>query len=221
MIAAVIHNIFLVILAGILLAGVVWFTFLGLGQRRRARVLGRLANRAKMRFSREDQFDIPQIYRELVLFGSGHSRCASNVTFGRFAEKRIYACDFHYEIGHGMRRSTRHYGVILADAQIDLPSVLMWNELDAVAAPLEVLKPDGRVRRWSYVGDGDLAAVLAEACIELADQAVSIQTAGSTLMMCMPIRSSGQNYTDMFAALPEVLGCMASASVQSGDVRPR
>lgn len=221
MIAAVIQNVFLVILAGVLLAGVVWFTILGLGQRRRATVLSRLANLAGMRFSREDPFDMPQVYGDLVLFASGHSRCASNVTFGRVAEKRIRACDFHYEIGHGMRRSTRHYGVVLVDAQTDLPAVLMWNEMDAVAAPLEVLQPDGRVRRWSYVGDGDLAAALAEACGELADQAVSIQTAGSILMMCMPIRNRARNYADMLAAMPAMLAALAFAFVTSGDEKPQ
>ena len=202
----------MVILAGVMLAGVGWFTILGLAQRRRTMLMARLANRTGMRFSREDPFDIPRVHGDFLLLASGHSRCASNVTFGRSAEKRVHACDYHYEIGHGMLRSTRHYGVVLVDVQIPLPSLLMWNDLDFCAAPLDLLLAEGKIRRWIYVGDGELAKSLAQACGELAERGVSIQAAGSTLMLCMPMRTRGQNYADMLAALPVVLDAIASAN---------
>ena len=99
--------IVLVILIGMLGAGVVVLTWMGFVQRRRRRLLARVADEMEMRFSPDDPFDLTGRYSDFALSSAGHSQRAENVLYGQYEGWYLRVYDYHYEAGHGPRRARR------------------------------------------------------------------------------------------------------------------
>jgi len=192
-------------LIGVLVASVVSFLVMGLVQFGRTNSLARKAHQMRMKFSSSDPFDVPCRYGQFALIANGHSGRANNVTYGRLEGWPVRAFDFRYEVGHGTRRLTRHYSVVVAETELDLPPVLMWNERDIEGSPMAVRQSSGRLAWWFYVGSDALAATLEEECRPLADQGVSVQICGSTLMLCAPVRKARQNYIQTLEKMGQIL----------------
>lgn len=205
----------------LLSASMVSFVVMGVLQMRRTRALAGEAHRSRLRFSADDPFDVPLRYAGLALVRCGHSPRASNVTYGRVAGCPIRAFDFRYEVGHGMRRSARHYSVIVIETGLSLPGVTMWHEQDAQAAPLAVRVASTRLGCWFCLGSEALAAALGGACEPMAPDGVSVQTHGSVLMLCMPVRRRRQHYTDYLENVREVLAALRTACASRADLQNR
>lgn len=202
------HGILIALLIAILAAAIVSIAVMGLCRRRRTKALARKAGEMGMRFSADDPFDVPRRYGNFTVISSGHSPCASNVTYGRLNRRVVRAFDFRYELGHGTRRTTRHYGVIVLETEIHLPEVLMWNERDAESIPLCAIQPDGRIGCWSYCGSEELASVLLVTAGPLAADAAGMQISRMVLMVHVPAGAGGKDYTsylDSVAAMVEML----------------
>jgi hypothetical protein len=204
------------VLALLLIAGfvtaVVWFVLMGAFQARRAAALARRANETGMLFTADDPFDLPRRYADFALVSSGHSGRACNVTHGRIEGLPIRAFDFHYELGHGTRRLSRHYAVVAMETPRDLPVVLMWNQRDPAFAPLATLRSDGQAGAWSFRGDASLAGILGEGCSEAAGEGPCIETRGSTLMFAAPVRTQ-KDYSAGLAVAEKLLASMKNAGV--------
>lgn len=141
-----------------------------------------------MRFSADDPFDVPRRYADFALICGGHSPKADNVIYGRLGGRRVRAFDFRYEVGHGTRRMTRHYAVVVVEVERDLPRVLMWNDDDAESSPLPTRSADGHIACWSYRGDPEAAVALKNALGDLMSEGASVQTCGTGLMLFAPVR---------------------------------
>lgn len=191
---------------------------MGALQVRRTRALAGEAHRMELRFSPDDPFDVPRRYADFALVHCGHSPRASNVTYGRVGGCPVRAFDFRYEVGHGTRRSARHYSVIVVETDLSLPFVLMWHEGDAQAAPLAVRQAGKRRGGWFCLGSDRLAASLADACAPMTGDRVSMQTRENAIMLCMPVQRRRQHYTDHLDNIQGVLDA-AKAACTSG-VRP-
>lgn len=183
-----------VLLVVVLTAAVVSFVVMGLSQIRRTRALARVAHKLGLRFSADDPFDLPRRYADFALIANGHSPHANNVTYGRLAGRLVREFDFRYEVGHGTQRAGRHYHVVVLETDRKLPDLLMWNDSDAEAAPLRCRGIDGHVACWSYRGNSALAAALADAREELADQGTSIEAGAGGLMVFTPLASRSASY---------------------------
>ena len=205
------QNALVMVLVAVLIASTASFVVMGLSQRRRTWRLARRAHEMGMRFSADDPFDVPNRYAAFALIGGGHSPRASNVTYGHVEGSSLRAFDFRCELGHGTRRLSRHYGVIVAEVGRPAPEVLMWHRLDAQFAPLAGRIADGAVGPWRVAGDAGLAAALGRACQTLADQPVSVQAAGNSIMFCVPIRRRRQDYLTYFQKVLGVLRAMRQA----------
>jgi len=185
---AVISLLFLIVVAAF-----GWFAMRGLRQMRRARALARRAHGAGMRFSVSDPFDVPRRYADFVLMAGGHSPRAHNVTYGRLDGQPVRAFDFRYEIGHGTRRTTRHYSVVVAELDHELPDVLLWHVRDE-APPSGAADARQSLGCWAQRGDEALATKLAGACRPLGERVVSLQTHGERLMLALPVRKARRDY---------------------------
>jgi hypothetical protein len=185
---------FVAVLVGSLAAAVVTFALMGLANVRRTRRLAGAAHRQGRRFFRDDPYDVPRRYADFALISSGHSPRANNVTDGRLAGRSVRAFDFRCEIGHGTRRMTRHYNVMVADVSPPAEGVLMWPEADADMAPLAARGGDGRVAAWGFSGSGRLAGALASAWPQTAGAEPCIEVRGSVLMVAAPARRSARGY---------------------------
>jgi len=183
-----VQTVLMLLLICILLASVVSFAVMGWLQKRRSNALEARACEMNMRFSAEDPFDVPQRYAPFTVIGSGHSARASNVTYGRIDGWAVRAFDFRYEVGHGTRRETRRYGIVLVETDHPFPNLLMWHDRDAQWAPLPAQRLGGRIAPWSFRGDEGLAAALAGFCREIAERGVSVQVRQSVLMFSQPVR---------------------------------
>jgi len=206
---------FMVLLSGVLAAAVVSCAVMGLLQIRRTRVLAREANKLGMRFSRDDPFDVSRRYANFALMSSGHSLRASNVIYGRLSRRPVRAFDFRYEVGHGTRRVTRRYSVVVMETDRQLPRLLMWHDRDAGDAPLEARQGDGHLACWTYRGSDDLAASARDACLALADDAVSIETSGTSLMAFSSAGSRGRGYAERLTRTVAALETLDRAVWQS------
>jgi hypothetical protein len=202
------------------LAAVAWFVVMGALQARRTGALARWANETGMLFAADDPFDLPRKYANFALVAGGHSGRACNVTHGPLEGLPVRAFDFHYELGHGTRRLSLHYGVVAAETGQELPAVLMWNERQPGFAPLAALCRDAEVRGWSFRGSASLAALLGGACPDLADRAACIETRGTILMLAAPVRLREGHARDL-AAAGKLLAAMRTARVlRAGDDAP-
>ena len=192
-----------------LVAAMISFVVMGTRHLGRSRTLARHSHERGMRFSREDPFGVPERYRDFALISCGHSPRACNVSHGQIDSWNVRAFDFRYEVGHGTRRMTCHYSVIVIDTQIDFPNVLMWSDADAEHAPLEVRRSDGHVDCWCFTGSGALADVLRNAAGSLVAEGLSMQVRGSMLMVALPaFHRRGWDYTvwmDTAMKLPCIL----------------
>jgi len=101
-------------------------------------------------------------------------------------ERRIRAFDFLYEVGHGTRRMTRRYDVVVIETDRTLPAVLMWSEKDIESAPLEIQNSGENVGGWFSTGQKNQAQALKDACLGMLDPALSLQTCGESLMLFAP-----------------------------------
>lgn len=177
----------MILLSCVLLIAVISFAVMALMQVRRTRLAKRDAQKLNMRFSPEDPFDIPHRYGDSVLVTSGHSPWATNVTYGRVAGRRVRAFDFRYEVGHGTRRMTRHYAVVVIETDYQLPHLLMWHDADAQFSPVQVRTSDGHIGYWEYCGDSELAETLSDVCKTTGSEVISLQTCGKGLMVFEPV----------------------------------
>ena len=186
----------MVILVVALIAAVISFLVMGIFHEKRTRELSAMAFGRDARFSREDPFDIPQRYRDFVLISCGHSPRAFNVAYGQVECWTLRSFDFRYEVGHGTRRMSRLYGVVVIDTQLKLPDVMMWNDSDSDNAPLEIRQVDGHIGRWSFAGDAKFAGQLSDFLREEVFENLSLQIYDNTLLLSQVAGAkSGGSYT--------------------------
>ena len=196
--------LFTILLVFVLATACVSFAVMGLMQSRRTRRLRREAHELGLRFSVDDPFDVLRRYADFALIGCGHSARAGDVTYGRLGARVVRAFNFRYEVGHGTGRTARHYNVVIIEAEESSARLLMWNDNDSGAAPLQARAPDGHVGRWSYRGNAQLAAALAEIGAETDDRkAESYQANETGLMVFAPASGRIHGYSDNIARATE------------------
>jgi len=200
---------FVAILILVLVAAVVSFVVMGLLQVRRSNVLAREAHEMQMRFDRDDPFDMPQRYGQFALMACGHSCAAHNVTHGRLAGQPVRAFDFRYEVGHGTRRMTRHYRVVVLETGLPLPPVLMWNHHDLEAPPLAAEAAGAVLDEWLCQGDEVFAAGLARAAGSFRSARPSLQVRDGVLMMMFPQQGRDRRAWKLAEAVSAVAGVVA------------
>ncbi len=187
--------VFTALLIGVLVASTFSFVVMGLAQLRRAGALARRAKQMHLRFSADDPFDIPRCFADFAFISSGHSARAHNVTYGRMEGAAVREFDFCCEVGHGTRRLTRRYSVVVVETELDLPELLMCNDPDVVPASLPAQQCDGQVGRWVYRGSGELADLLAEACADLDTEGVAAEVRSGLLLLCAQSHKRLKNYS--------------------------
>ncbi len=202
-----VHTVFVGLLVGVLAASVLTFVVMGLRRLKRTRRLARAAHEQHRRFFVDDPFDVPGRYGEFALISAGHSPRADNVTDARLFGQAARAFDFRCELGHGTRRSTRHYTVLAAETARPVGRVIMWHDNDAELAPLLARCGEGHVGPWRYAGDAALAATLARAAGELSDADASIEVRDRVVLLAAPAfgRSGGREVD-----LPAMEGLLAA-----------
>jgi len=201
---------FMAILVVAFLAAVVSFTVIGLRHSAHTKTLSNYAHRRGVLFSHEDPFEIPLRYSQFAIISCGHSPRAYNVMYGQLGHWPGRAFTFRYEVGHGTRRLSRRYGIIVLELGQALPDVLMWNQADKPQAPLEVRAGDKNCDDWTFVGDGDLARTLSRSAQALKDRGLNIQVSGRSLMLAMPAQGSEKwDYADW---LDDALSIAATAT---------
>lgn len=178
--------VFLVLLILVLVAAVLAFAIMGALQSRRRAALARTTHEMGLRFAAEDPFDVPGRYGRFALIGAGHSPRAHNVSYGRVGGVRLRAFDFRYEVGHGTRRLTRRYRIVVFEIDRPMPPVLMWHERDLEAAPMPARADTHPLGPWRCRGDRAFAATLARACEAFADDAPSLQADDGMLLLALP-----------------------------------
>lgn len=200
---------FVVILMMTLLAASISFTVMGLRHWAHTKSLARHAHKRGILFSREDPFDIPIRFGEFAIISCGHSPRAYNVMHGQLGRWGVRAFTFRYEVGHGTRRTARHYGIVVVEMNCELSDVLMWNTSVDDQVPLEVRNSNGQVLCWSFVGSKKMADVVSSSALGLGEKGLSIQIRENYLMLAMPDFGSGQwDYTswiDEVLAVPAAL----------------
>ena len=173
----------MLILVVALIAAVISFLVMGILHEKRTRKISAMAFACSFRFSREDPFDIPQRYRDFVLISCGHSPRAFNVTYGQVDSWTLRSFDFRYEVGHGTRRMSRLYSVVVIDTQLKLPDVMMWNYSDSDNAPLEIMQVDGHIGRWSFTGNAKFTGQLCDFAQKEGFENISLQICNNTLLL--------------------------------------
>jgi len=202
---------FVAVLLGVLVAAVGTFVVVGLAKVRRTRRLAGAAHRQGRRFFRDDPYDVPRRYGDFALISSGHSPRANNVTDGRLGGLAVRTFDFRCELGHGTRRTTRHYNIMTADVQGPAEGVLMWPDSDADIAPLAARDNDGRVAGWSFSGSRRLAGALAGAWAGGPGEEPCMEVRGSVLMVAAPAGRSAGRYLVSFEDVEPLLAAIRSA----------
>lgn len=208
--------IFAIVLTCVLLAAVVSVIVMGTCQRRRRRRLSQEAHGSGLRFAAEDPFDVPLRYRHFALMEAGHSPRAHNVTYGRLHGLPVRAFDFRYELGHGTRRLTRHYAVVVVETAGRLPAVLLWNRRDLEAAPLAVRTCRQCVGPWVCDDPSPPVGKLASAAAEFGKTGGSIQTRGGTMMLCSPEGRGRRGYAEGIDAVLSLMGVIG----EDGESEP-
>ena len=185
---------FVALLVCVLLAAIVSFVVMGLSKLRRTARLARAAHEKGRRFFPDDPYDMPRRCADFALISSGHSPRANNVTAGRCLGLPVWAFDFRCELGHGTRRITRHYSVVVVEMGGQSGALLMWPDNDAELAPLAARGPAGRVGRWRIRGPAELAAAVASAWTGPENAEPSIEVRGGVLMVSAPAERSAGSY---------------------------
>lgn len=212
------QTIFTVLLVTTLGVAIVYFIAMAMVHLHRTRALAAEASRRQMHFAADDPFDIPRRYSDFALMSSGHSPQATNVTYGRIDSRPVRGFDFRYEVAHGTRRMTRHYGVIVAELKAPLPGLIMWNDQDFQAAPLALQQADGQIGRWIYKGQTELHRTAADCFSPLADEGLGLEIRGSTLMAFMPAR---RRHGDYARQLTDVLHAVNAIDTNPTDEKVR
>ncbi|MCD6303864.1 MAG: hypothetical protein J7M21_02760 [Planctomycetes bacterium] len=203
--------VFEAVLVTVLAASVVSFVAMGLAKVRRTRRLARAAHERQRRFFPDDPFDVPRRFADFALVMGGHSPRANNVTDGRVDGLAVRAFDFRCELGHGTRRTTRHYSVLAADVPGRDEQLLMWHDGDAELAPLAARTAEAHVGCWSCRGPAELVATVAAACEPLAAAAASIELRGRRLMVLAPA-GRGADYAVRFEQIRPLLAVLRAAA---------
>ncbi len=210
---------FVAVLVGVLLAASISFAVMGLGKMLRRRRLARDAHESGMKFFRDDPYDVPRRYADFAVIFSGHSPCANNVTAGRLTGRILRAFDFRCELGHGTRRLTRRYSVVVANTRQVQPSLLMWHDGDIDLAPLVARGMPGRVGQWSYRGSRALAEAVESVCRRFDQAQPSIEVRGSVMLIASPVRRAIRRHAlalDEVTDILEALGNQAQDQSSSG-----
>lgn len=216
----IIQYAFVAVLVGVLVAASVSFAVMGLGKVLRRRRLARDAHESGMKFFQDDPYDVPRRYADFAVISSGHSPCANNVTSGRLGGRILRAFDFRCELGHGTRRLTRRYSVVVAEAGQVLPSLLMWHGGDGDLAPLAARGMQAIVGKWSYRGPRALAEAVEPACRRLDQAQPSIEVRGSVVLIASPVRRAIRRHAlalDEVAIILEALGNPGRDRATSGE----
>ena len=180
--------LFLIILIGALGVGLVVLTWMGLAQQRRRRLLARAAHEMGLKFSPTDPFAMTDRYAGCVLFPAGHSRRAENVIHGQCENWTLRAFDFSYEAGHGPHRLARRYSVIIAETPDPMPPALLWHAADYDHPPLAARETRAKQGVWRVVHGEEMAPRLAEAFHAFAEDPISIQTLGRSVIVALADR---------------------------------
>ena len=204
---------FVVILMLTLLAASISFTVMGLRHSAHTRFLAQNAHKRGILFSREDPFDVPVRFGEFAIISCGHSPRAYNVMHGQLEHWPVRAFTFRYEVGHGTKRTTRHYGIVVVEFNNKLPDVIMWSTVVDDQAPLEVRNSVGNVLCWSFAGSKKVADAVAGSAIALGEKGLGIQIRGDLLMLSMLDTGSRQwdytSWVDEVMAVPAALEASA------------
>lgn len=94
------------------------------GEARRRQGLLEAASPMGLRLSGGDPFDLPEACFNLVLFGRGHSRLASNVLHGQLNGLTVRLFDYQYETGSGKNRRTHRWQVAVMQTEFRWPAML-------------------------------------------------------------------------------------------------
>jgi hypothetical protein len=198
----------------VLAAAVVLSAVMGIRQHLRMGRLACAASERSMKFSPQDPFQVPVRYAEFALISAGHSPHADNVTYGRLGGVPVRAFDFRCEAGHGTRRMDRSYGVIVVESQAPVADLLMWNVLDAQAAPQACLLNDGRQGYWTLCGPAATADKVASCAGGLGPRGASLEFHRGSMMLCIPMRKPADSYMDW---MEQVRGLIAALGLTIGD----
>ncbi|MBI5723525.1 MAG: hypothetical protein HZA50_06170 [Planctomycetes bacterium] len=199
------HPVLVIVLVGSLATAVVSFVVLGLRRWRRTAGLAARAQSMGLRFSPDDPFDVPRRYRQFPVICSGHSPLAENVSYGRVDGWPVRAMQFHHENGHGTRRLTKHYSIIIFELGFPLPAATLWNDRDLADAPLEVRPASGRLDCWAYGGDAEFARLFTRLAGNLGKDGFSVQTLGQSIFFSVVEKRTGGFYTDYIRPIIAVL----------------
>lgn len=162
------------------------FVVMGIRQSRHSRRLARRAQERGLRFSAADPFEIPERYQRFDLLSRGHAPRAIHVSHGRIGGRNLRAFEFSYEVGHGTRRSTCRYAVILLETAAAPGDVILWNHSDAERSPLRARDASERIGCWSFCGPAESARRWAAAMAPLGAEGVSLEIRGTAILFCLP-----------------------------------
>ncbi len=205
---------FMAVLVGLLIAASISFAGMGLGTMLRRRRLAGDAHGSGMKFFPDDPYDVPRRYADFAVISSGHSPCANNVTAGGLGGRVLRAFDFRCELGHGTRRLTRRYSVVVAETLEAQSSLLMWHAGDADLAPLAARNMQGRVGQLNYRGCREMAQAAERACQRLDQAMPSIEVRGSVVLIAAPVSRSIRRHA---LALEDVAGILDALDNRVAD----
>jgi hypothetical protein len=175
--------------------------FVRLLRRRRRLAIGRAAHELALQFSPTDLFDLPRRYSHFVLPSAGHSPRAENVVYGHRERFQVRAFDFLFEVGHGPRRLARRCGALVAETDVHFPPVLLWHARDTEHPPLAAAWVTDRAGPWLLCAGEDFGPRVCEAFAAFADEPVSIQILGQTVLLSWPARWRPEQLPGMISRL--------------------
>jgi hypothetical protein len=125
--------LFFVAVAGIIVAAIVWGI---LKARERREAMARLAAELGFQYYPDDPWDLAARYAQFDLFGSGHSRRASNILAGKVDGRTALVFDYHYKTGSGKDEMTHSFQAAVLETPILAPRLSLRREsfLDTVAS---------------------------------------------------------------------------------------
>ena len=205
------------LLVVLLVGGVIGFAILGLRQRWRRRRLAMRCAARELEFVPNDPFNAPCYFSDFALMSAGHNPRAQNVSQGPLNGWRLRAFDLGYEVGHGIRRNSRQYSVLVLEGAHDLSDVLMWHRDDASGAPMRAAQGERLIGPWVFSGDAATASRLSHACEVLTGVQASLQVVRGVLMICAPAMG-GETYEKLTAASTEICDALASETASGGAI---
>ena len=111
---------------------------------------------------------------------------------------------------------TRHYTVVVVEAEIVAANLLLWNERDSDYAPLEARSPDGRLGRWTYRGNAEMAASLTAVLTDDEDSREdSYEIKADGLMVFAPVGDLTRGYSSSIDRAIEAMAALDSPQVGS------